>query len=80
MYTHTNYKAPNAFYNILGQEKRIRTRNKAIREAKSSGSLPTHCETPWIDRNTFCAVIRFINTDKSVSQLKHVVSKTANIK
>jgi len=36
-------------------------------------SILAHNKAPWIDGNALSAVIGFINTNKSIRQLKHVV-------
>lgn len=45
---------------------------------KNSRSLLTNHKAAWVDSDTLGAIIRFIDSDKPISQFKHVVSKTAN--
>lgn len=32
-------------------------------------------KTPWVDGNALRAIIRFVDTNKSIRQLKHIISK-----
>lgn len=43
----------------------------------ASSSVFANHKPPWINGNALCAIISFIDPNKSIRQLKHVVSKAA---
>lgn len=42
-----------------------------------SCSFLAYHKTTWIDSDALCAIISFINTNKTISQFKHIVPKAA---
>lgn len=46
-------------------------------EQTASSSFFANHKPPWINGNALCAIISFIDPNKSIRQLKHVVSKAA---